>query len=437
MKDPIYNEQNDIKIVFSIERPVIPPMTSANKLTVKSRPRRTSSLGKIDLGDTVRGLGTMSETKESKYAAKHRIKFLSMNSKNDKDLLKKLWFSYREMSYRHTWLTPLILLIIVYSSYITSGNRTETNPLHQFVSISYQLGNTELYAKGIKDISFVFFHMIFFTFLREFLMDVIIKPLVIKFGLTSEHKIKRTMEQLYSVFYYGISGPFGLYIMYSSDLWLFRTEKAYITYPDLCNSFLFKLFYLGQTSFWAQQACILVLQLEKPRKDHNELISHHIITLLLIWCSYVFHFTKLGLLIFVTMDVSDFFIALSKTCNYFDSSLTYPVFFVFVTSWIYLRHIVNIRVLYSVLTQFRTEGNYILNFATQQYKCWIALPMVFTLILALQLLNLYWLFLILRILYRMLWRGEAKDDRSESESEESDELASPIEDENRANFKLE
>ena len=119
------------------------------------------------------------------------------------------------------------------------------------------------------------------------------------------------------------------------------------------------------------------------------------------------------------MDVSDFFLSLSKTLNYLNSVFTPFVFGLFVFFWIYLRHVVNIRILWSVLTEFRHEGNYVLNFATQQYKCWISLPIVFVLIAALQLVNLYWLFLILRILYRLIWQGIQKDERSDSDSDES------------------
>ena len=71
-----------------------------------------------------------------------------------------------------------------------------------------------MYGKGPKDLCFVFFYMIFFTFLREFIMQVILRPLSIKMGSTRENKIRRMMEQMYSIFYYSISGPFGLYIMY-------------------------------------------------------------------------------------------------------------------------------------------------------------------------------------------------------------------------------
>ncbi|SCU92204.1 LAFA_0F08768g1_1 [Lachancea sp. 'fantastica'] len=395
---------------------------SSRNLMPPVRPRRTSSVGAINLGDTkVPGLSTLRESEESKTAAKARMRALSESSRGDADLLRKFMLTYREMSYRHTWLTPLIILVVVYGAYFTSGNRTESNPLHALVAISYQVGDTDMYGKGIRDLYFVFFYMIFFTFLREFLMEVALRPLAHCMGITSKHKVKRVMEQTYSIIYYGISGPFGLFIMYQTDLWLFATAPMYATYPDLTNPFLYKVFYLAQAAFWTQQACVLALLLEKPRKDFKELIFHHIITLSLIWLSYVFHFTKMGLAVYITMDVSDFFLSLSKTLNYMDSFLTPPFFMLFVASWTYLRHYVNIKILWSVLTEFRTVGNYTLDFATQQYKCWISLPIVFVLIFALQMVNLYWLFLILRILYRLLFKGIQKDERSDSESDDEPE----------------
>ena len=43
-----------------------------------------------------------------------------------------------------------------------------------------------------------------------------------------------------------------------------------------------KRYYLMQASYWCQQFIVLVLRLEKPRKDHKELVAHHIVTLWLI-----------------------------------------------------------------------------------------------------------------------------------------------------------
>lgn len=384
--------------------------------------RRTSSVGKIDLGDTSVGSFSTSRTPNQRTASNTRITALSRTSKTDLEIIKKIKTAFVELSYRHGWLLPLIVLVTVWTAYFTSGNYTESNILHMFVAISYHVPGTNQYGKGIKDLAFVTFHMVFFTFFREFCMECILRPLA-KFllGSTKPAKVTRFMEQSYSVIYYGLSGPFGLYVMYQTDLWLFRTDTMYATYPDLTNDYLYKLFYLVQASFWAQQSVILVLQVEKPRKDFRELVLHHIVTMCLIWLSYVFHFTKMGLAVYITMDVSDFFLAVSKDLNYLDSIFVGPWFGAFVGVWIYLRHYINLKILWSVLTEFRTVGPFQLNFATQQYKCWISLPIVFILIGALQLVNLYWLWLILRILYRYVFVGVREDDRSDSEDDEVEE----------------
>ena len=43
-----------------------------------------------------------------------------------------------------------------------------------------------------------------------------------------------------------------------------------------------KRYYLMQISYWCQQMLILVLGLEKPRKDYWELVAHHLVTLWLV-----------------------------------------------------------------------------------------------------------------------------------------------------------
>ncbi|KAL3241081.1 sphingosine N-acyltransferase LAC1 [Nakaseomyces bracarensis] len=389
------------------------------KVEVRQRPRRASSVGKIDLGDTVPGLGTMHESRSSKVAAKQRHERLT--TQNDMNSITKIYLKARDYNYHHTWFVPLGIMIATYTAYFASiGIDSIHNFLRMFVAISYQQpDNPGYYGKGIKDLAFISYHMIFFTFLREFLMDVVIRRITEWLNIKSKHKVKRMMEQMFSIFYYGFSSPFGFYVMYHSDLWYFRTDTMYNTYPDITIPALFKTFYLIQASFWTQQAFVLVLQLEKPRKDHKELCFHHVVTLLLIWSSYVFHFTKMGLAVYITMDVSDFFLSLSKTLNYIDSPLTEVTFGSFVFVWIYMRHYINGKILWSVLTQFRTEGPFLLNFATQQYKCWISLPIVFTLISALHTVNLYWLFLILKILYRIVWQGITEDVRSDDEDSDS------------------
>ena len=97
-----------------------------------------------------------------------------------------------------------------------------------------------------------------------------------------------------------------------------------------------------------------------------------------------------------------------------------PYFVFFMGVWAYLRHWVNLRILWSILTEFKTVGPYELNWETQQYKCWIAQYITFTLLAAIQGLNLIWWFYICRIAYRFAVTQVAEDERSEYEESEGE-----------------
>lgn len=364
----------------------------------------------------------MYTSKSQRKKSDARIEELSTKSDTDVAIAKKIAVAYRELTYRHTWVNPLVVLVVAFGTYFVSGPDTLVHQwLEAMIVPSYKIEGTDQYAKGRNDFYFVGFYALFFTFLREFLMCCVLRPIATWLNITKEAKAKRFMEQTYAMFYYGFSGPFGLWIMSNLPLWFFETLPFYQNYPHKTHDVYFKVYYLGQAAFWVQQSIVLILQLEKPRKDFKELVLHHIITIALIWCSYRFHFTWMGLAVYITMDVSDFFLATSKTLNYLNSPLTGPFFVIFVGIWIYLRHYINLRILWSVLTEFRNVGEWELNWDTQQYKCWISQPIVFFLIGALQIVNAYWLFLIFRILWRYVAGGVTKDERSDEEDEEESE----------------
>src|ERR1700761_4142186 len=96
----------------------------------------------------------------------------------------------------------------------------------------------------------------------------------------------------------------------------------------------------------------------------------------------------------------------------------------FMGIWIYLRHWINWKILWATLTEFRTVGPFELNWETQQYKCWISQYITFSLLACLQAVNLFWLFLILRIAKNYVFTNETVDERSDDEGEE-DETEAP------------
>lgn len=326
---------------------------------------------------------------------------------------------YIHYSKINTWLTPLLIIISVVTLYLVGP--VDSNPAARALFVSYPLANTNpvYYAKGRFDAIFVAFYVVVFTFTREFCMQWILAPLARRLGL-GKTKVQRFMEQGYTIMYFTCSASYGIWVMSHTRMWYFNTTEFYADYPHKYHLANFKVYYLCQFAYWLQQFIVLALQLEKPRKDFPELVVHHIVTLLLIGLSYKFHFTYIGLAVFITMDSSDVWLALSKNLNYIDSVATAPVFVAFIGVWFYTRIYLSIIILWSVVTEFRSVGPWHLDWEIEHYKCWISQYVCFGLLAAILLLNIYWSFLILRIAYRFLVKAGLKDDRSDDEEDDAD-----------------
>ena len=166
-----------------------------------------------------------------------------------------------------------------------------------------------MYGKGKADMAFVAFYTVVLSFTREFIMQRVIRPAAIRCGITKRAKQWRFMEQVYTALYFSVFGPFGLYVMSRGPLWYFNTTAMFEGFPHRTHEGVFKAYYLLQASYWAQQAIVIMLVLEKPRKDFKELVLHHVVTLSLIGLSYRFHFARMGIAVYITHDISDFFLA--------------------------------------------------------------------------------------------------------------------------------
>jgi hypothetical protein len=116
---------------------------------------------------------------------------------------------WKQISFKHTWINPLILTLIVLSAYAV--NPTESNPFHKAIFLSYALppdhrypldppkpphrqDGPTMYGKGPHDITFVAFYTIVLSFTREFLMQRLIRPLALYCGVRSRNKQSRFME---------------------------------------------------------------------------------------------------------------------------------------------------------------------------------------------------------------------------------------------------
>jgi acyl-CoA-dependent ceramide synthase len=299
------------------------------------RRRKSSGLGQeIRAGDTgAPSLGTgLASTREQSSPSSSSSSTSSLSGRtrqpNEKGTRKRLSKRRKARSLlrrcgrfavKHTWTIPLVILLIFLALYAI--NPTESNVIHRFIFLSYELpleagagpGDSPHYGKGLWDIAFVSFYTVVLSFTREFIMQELLRPLALYYGIKSRGKQARFMEQMYTAIYFAVLGPAGMYVMSRTPVWYFNTRGMYEGFPHKTHDAPFKFYYLFQGAYWAQQAIVLLLGMEARRKDFKELVGHHIVSLALIALSYRFHFTYMGLAVYITHDISDFFLAVSGT----------------------------------------------------------------------------------------------------------------------------
>lgn len=91
------------------------------------------------------------------------------------------------------------------------------------------------YGKGVKDLCFVAFNVVVFSFLRQILTLHTFLPLAKRWGIRGEQKQIRFAEQGYALFYWGIAGVLGMYVMSFQDSWWFRTYGKLTKNWNICG----------------------------------------------------------------------------------------------------------------------------------------------------------------------------------------------------------
>ncbi|KAH9474447.1 Sphingosine N-acyltransferase lac1 [Psilocybe cubensis] len=281
------------------------------------------------------------------------------------------------------------------------------------------------YRKSWWDIAFVAYYIVFFSFVREYLSLKVGRPLANYFRLRRESKVDRFAEQTYAFLYFMVFGAWGYRVMTQLPTYWYRTDEFWKGYPEWALKPELKRYYLMQFAYWWQQLLVLVLGLEKPRKDYWELVAHHLVTIWLVGWSYIVNLTFIGNAVFMSMDIPDSFFAFSKLLNYiqWNTAKVYS-FGIFYVIWSYFRHYLNLRILWSVWFEIPTlvpswsqnwnpsEGIYMPRWMHFQ---------VFLPLLILQFLNLFWYYLINKVLIRALSSSDVDDSRSDHGEDTEDE----------------
>ncbi|KAI0774245.1 TLC domain-containing protein [Fomes fomentarius] len=298
------------------------------------------------------------------------------------------------------------------------------NPLTPLIFISHRVPTSSnedpRYQKGYLDLAFIAYHIVFWSFIRQSITLYICRPVARWFGIKKETKLDRFAEQGYAVIYFGVMGPWGIRIMSQLPTWWYDTKYFWIDYPHWDMKPELKRYYLMQASYWCQQLIVMLLGLEKPRKDYYELVAHHFVTLWLVGWSYLVNLTFIGNAVYLSMDIPDIFLALSKVINYIQwERIQLFVFAFFLVVWGYFRHWLNWVILYSVMFEFDLLPEWSKRWEPKDgvWLVWWMRYQIFAPLLLLQMLNLFWYYLCWRVAYRAITSSVVSDVRSDAEDD--------------------
>lgn len=218
-------------------------------------------------------------------------------------------------------------------------------------------------------------------------------------------------ESLWRFTFYLIIFIFGFRIVWSSP-WISDTKKCWYGYPYERVTFQIYSYYIMELSFYL---CLLFSQfIDIKRKDFLVMFIHHVVAVMLIAASYTVNMVRVGTLIISLHDLPDIFLEVAKLAIYAKCQRLCDATFI----------------LFSVIFIVTRLGIYpfwILN--TTLFESWEIIGPYQTwwlfngLLVALQILHVFWSYFIIRTAYKALVRGKVtKDERSdiESSSEEED-----------------
>jgi acyl-CoA-dependent ceramide synthase len=112
--------------------------------------------------------------------------------------------------------------------------------------------------------------------------------------------------------FWGAGANGAQYIMYHSEYW-FNVHGMWKGWPFREITGLSKFYYLVQWGFWIQQ--IVVVHIEEKRKDYAQMFTHHIFTCALLFLSYGYYHTRVGIVILCIMDIVDIVLPVSFRAN--------------------------------------------------------------------------------------------------------------------------
>nr|GMC87616.1 LAG1 longevity assurance homolog 2-like [Ipomoea batatas] len=227
-------------------------------------------------------------------------------------------------------------------------------------------------------------------------------------------KIGKFTESMWKLAYYATVEYCALKATYHQP-WFYDTKQYFRGWPNQELQPSIILIYMCQCGFYVY-SIVALLVWETRRKDFAVMMSHHIVTVILISYSYITRFFRIGSVILALHDASDILLEAAKLNKYskkeFGASLCFGLFAI---SWLVL------RLVFFPFWVIKSSSVYILEVLRMSDSYHKSLYYIFnTMLLTLLVFHIYWWFLICSMICKQLKnKGKVGEDvRSDSEDED-------------------
>uniref|UniRef100_A0A8C6LVP3 Ceramide synthase 3 n=1 Tax=Nothobranchius furzeri TaxID=105023 RepID=A0A8C6LVP3_NOTFU len=219
---------------------------------------------------------------------------------------------------------------------------------------------------------------------------------------------KRFCEASWRCVFYHFAFLGGILALYDKP-WFYNLREVWEGFPQQSMLPSQYWYYFLEMGFYL--SLLLSLAFDVKRKDFQEQVIHHVATLTLLSFSWVSNYIRVGTLVMMLHDSSDILLEGAKVFNYAKWHQTANTMFVVFTALFMVTRlvifpfwIIHCTWVYPMEKCSPFFGYYFFNM----------------LLLVLQILHVYWSFLILRMFYRLVFTKLEGDLRSDEEEEDND-----------------
>jgi len=253
---------------------------------------------------------------------------------------------------------------------------------------------------------------------------LLVEPFACRLLQLQENKLIKFSQSVMEALIYGVFSAMGLRIVLSQD-WVWPSSQWWMGFTDGTRFLMradLRCFYIMYMARYLQAAVSILM--EPKRKDFMEMMLHHIATVIVVYVSYVYGWSRIGSVVMVLMDPADVPLHMAKLCKYTSEAterqvwqfLADRLFEIFAVVFVFTRLVAYGYVCWSSYVESNRYGKDVFPGGKAGFPEWICRCLLWILFL----LQCYWFLLILQVAARLM-RGENSDDpRSDDESEEQE-----------------